>query len=251
MITKKFICICLFFLSLPFIVNFLSCFNAPFDSWSKPSEWTTFWGQYISGFAAFAMLYVAWKTLVTTKEANRPYIVLDIVDKGQSRVFIRCRNIGNSTAKNIKILMDENFIEDIKIGKVKESVEAINNTAPFVLEPNGEKVWEIFLIPGMQLDSLHRVWGKDSKYPFKGESISKSDWVLNEDLFKAKTLDCQVAYNDEYVDSFEIDYNNILDGITPDKRISDNIFSVVISLSHIESKLDKIKTAIDGTEQNK
>ena len=249
--TPKLIGVCAVFLALPFLVNFLSCFEAPFYIWVQPSEWTKFWGQYISGFVAFVMLYVAWKTLYETKEANRPYIVIDIVDRGDYRVFIRCRNIGKTTASNITITVDDSIFGQIKIDKVRESFASINETRPFFLEPNGEKVWEVFLIPGQQLDAFHRVWGKDAKYPFKGEHILKSEWVENEILFKSKTVNCQVTYNNEYKDSFEIDYNNILDGISPEKRIADNIFSVMVNLSHINDKLDNIIKAINGTKQDK
>lgn len=249
--TKIFFGVCALFFALPFLINFLSCFQAPYQIWQEPSKWTQFWGQYISGFVAFAMLYVAWRTLLTTKEANRPYIVLDIVDRGSSRVFIRCRNIGHSTATNIKISVDTTFIELIQIAKVKESIREIDQVLPFYLEPNGEKVWEIFLIPGTYLDSLHNIRGKDAKYPFKGENILKSEWEENENLFKSRTLNCQVTYNDEYEDNFGIDYNNILDGISPDSRISDSILSVMISLSNINNKLDDVIKAINGTEQDK
>lgn len=93
--------------------------------------------------------------------------------------------------------------------------------------------------------------GKDAKYPFKGEYILKSEWVENENLFKSRTLNCQVSYNNEYYDSFDVDYNNILDGISPDKRISDSIFSVMVTLSHIDNKLDNVIKAINGTKQDK
>ncbi len=248
--SKIFIGLCLIFLAVPFFINFLSCLPAPFESWKQPSNWTTFWGQYLSGFAAFAMLYVAWRTLMTTKETNRPYIVIDIVDMGYSRVFIRCRNLGHTIATNIKITLDNTFIEQIKIAKVKESVESINNT-PFVLEPNGEKVWEIFLIPGTQLDSFHQVWGENAKYPFKGEHIVKKDWEENENLFKAKVLKSTVSYNGEYSEHFEIDYNNILDGITTDKKISNGFFSIVMSLSHLQNELREIKAAISANQDKK
>lgn len=247
----KLIGVCAVFLALPFFINFLSCIEAPFKIWEQPSEWTKFWGQYISGFVAFVMLYIAWKSLYETKEANKPYIVIDIVDRGNSRVFIRCRNIGKTTASNIKITIEDSIFGQIKIDKVRESIASINNTRPFFLEPNGEKVWEIFLIPGTHLDAFHGVWGENAKYPFKGEYILKSEWVENENLFKSRTLNCQVTYNNEYYDSFEVDYNNILDGISPDKRISDSIFSVMVTLSHIDNKLDNVIKAINGTEQDK
>lgn len=249
--SKIFIGLCLIFLALPFFINFLSSFSAPFESWKQPSNWTTFWGQYLSGFAAFAMLFVAWRTLLTTKEANRPYIVVDIVDRGYSRVFIRCRNLGHTIATNIKITLDNTFIEKIGIAKVKESVESINSTTPFVLEPNGEKVWEIFLIPGTQLDSFHNVWGENAKYPFKGEYILKKDWEENEKIFKANILKCSVSYNDEYSEHVEIDYNNILDGITIDEKLSNGFFSIVMSLSHIQNELGAIKSAISAEQDKK
>ncbi len=249
--SKIFIGLCLIFLALPFIINFLSCLPAPFESWKQPSNWTTFWGQYLSGFAAFAMLYVAWRTLMTTKETNRPYIVVDIVDMGYSRVFIRCRNLGHSIATNIKITLDNAFIEQIKITKVRESIESINKTTPFVLEPNGEKVWEIFLIPGMQLDSFHQVWGENAKYPFKGEYILKNDWETNENLFKTKVLKCDITYNNEYTESCEIDYNNILDGISTDGKLANGFFSIVMSLSHIQNELREIKTALSAEHDKK
>jgi hypothetical protein len=200
---------------------------------------------------AFIMLYVAWNTLKTTKEANRPYIILDIVDKGMARVFIRCRNIGHSTATNVKISVDESFVNAITIDKVKESLLSINNAAPFVLESNGEKIWEIFCIPGVVADAIYDAYGKDRFYPFKGANIQKSLWQTNEVIFKSTILKCKVEYNEEYSESFEIDYNNMLDGISANRRISDNIFSIVISLSKIEGELKSIKSAINGDEQTK
>lgn len=249
--SKIFIGMCLLFLALPFFINFLSCLPAPFESWKQPSNWTTFWGQYLSGFAAFAMLFVAWRTLMTTKESNRPYIVIDIVDMGYSRVFIRCRNLGHTIATNVSVTIDDAIIESLKIKKVKDSIYSINKTAPFALEPNGEKVWEIFLIPGMQLDSFHNVWGENASYPFKGEHILRKDWEENENLFKATVLKCAVLYNGEYSEHFEIDYNNILNGISSDEKISNGLFSIVMSLSHIQNELRAIKSAISAEQDKK
>lgn len=241
--SKMFLGLCLIFLTLPFLINFLSCFQAPFESWEQPSSWTVFWGQYLSGFAAFAMLYVAWRTLLTTKEVNRPFIVVDIVEREYSKVFIRCRNIGHTTATDIKISLDDSFIQSLKIEKVKESLTSINDSNPFVLEPNGEIVWEIFCIPGIQLDYLYKNQGKDIKYPFKGTHILKTDWEENENLFKSNILDGHVSYN-EYSDTFKIDYNNILDGISTEKAISNNLFSISMCLKNIELKLNSIDHTI-------
>lgn len=245
--TKKLICIGCIFVMTPFIINSLSCFPAPFKSWAQPSGWTTFWGQYLIGFASFAMLYVAWRTLLTTKEANRPFIVIDIVEKEFYKVFIRCRNIGHTTATNIKISLDQSFIQLVKIKKVKESLNSINDSTPFVLEPNGEMVWEMFCIPGAQLDNLYNSWDKDIKYPFKGEYILKTDWQQNENLFKSNILYGNVSYN-EYSEVFKIDYNNILDGISAEKRMANSLLYITIYLNNIERKLETINQTLNGTK---
>ena len=145
--------------------------------------------------------------------------------------------------KLIQISLDKNLL--------RESIESINKTTPFVLEPNGEKVWEIFLIPGMQLDSFHQVWGENAKYPFKGEYILKNDWETNENLFKTKVLKCDITYNNEYTESCEIDYNNILDGISTDGKLANGFFSIVMSLSHIQNELREIKTALSAEHDKK
>ena len=53
------------------------------------------------------------------------------------------------------------------------------------------------------------------------------------------------------MENFEIDYNNLLDGISADKRLSNDLFSITMGISHIQDKLDGIKTAINGLDQDK
>lgn len=238
--SKAFLGVCLIFLALPFFINFLSCFHAPFASWIEPSPWTKFWGQYLSGFAAFAMLYVAWRTLMTTKESNRPFIALDIIDNGYSQVFLRCRNVGHSTATNINISISNDFFNLIPIQKVKESFETINTNQPFVLEPNGVKLWEIFLIPNTTLAIYHNELGKDAKYLFKGEYISKKEWESNEKLFKSKTFTCGVSYkfnNETFRDTFIIDYNNIVYGVSDTQLVCSYLNSIMTQLYNINQTL--------------
>lgn len=239
--SKLFITSCLIiFFTLPFLVNLLSCYEAPFVSWRKPSEWTKFWGQYISGFAAFAMLYIAWRTLLTTKEFNRPFIALDIINNGYSHAFLRCRNVGHSTATNIRIYISDDFLNQIPIQKVKGSFETINSTQAFFLEPNGKRIWEIFLIPNIQLASFHHEFGNDAKYQFKGENISVSEWKKNEDFFKSKIFTCKVIYdfnNETYRDTFTIDYNNIIFGVSDAQLVSSYLNSIMTQLYNINETL--------------
>lgn len=249
--SKAFLGVCLIFLALPFLINFLSCFHAPFASWIEPSPWTKFLGQYLSGFAAFAMLYVAWRTLLTTKEANRPFLVVDIVECGASHAFLRCRNIGHSTATNISIIIDKTFINSIKIKEVQKVLEDINNSREFVLEPNGKIIWDLFCIPSMWLklrEERHNE--RETEYEFRGERIAESQWKANEEIFKTNPFSVFISYND-YSDTFIVDYNNILEDIEPSKRISDQLFSVSWNLAEIKESLKSIKEKVNGTKQDK
>lgn len=239
-ITPKAIGIALIFFAIPLLINFLSCIPAPFQSWSKPSEWTVFWGQYISGFAAFAMLYVAWRTLLTTKEANRPYLIVDIVER-RSIAYIRCRNIGHTTAQNIKLSFSAEQINGIRIPEVRECFESIISTTPFVLEPNGKRIWEVFCIPSFYLDHINEYLREREKtYEFKGKRILRDGWHQNEDYFKSIILNCTVTY-DGYSNDYNLDYNNRLFDYEPAQLISDSIIGITTSISQFKWPFDPIK----------
>lgn len=123
------------FLAVPFFVNFLSLFPAPFEFMELPSAWTSFWGQYLSGCASIAMLYVAWKSLLEAREVNRPFLIVDMVEK-KGAIYLRCRNIGNSTAHHIKLSISGIAFNSIQIDKVKAIITEINEQREFMLEPN-------------------------------------------------------------------------------------------------------------------
>lgn len=249
-ITYKTIGVAILFFAVPFVINFLSCINAPFVSWTEPSKWTVFWGQYISGFASFAMLYVAWRTLHTTKEANRPYVVVDIIER-RSVAYIRCRNIGHTTAQNIKIQIDFSYLSGLKIPEVKGSFESIVSAPPFVLEPNGKRIWEIFCIPSSHLDYLNNYRTEiELTYDFKGKRITKSSWIQNEEIFKSNVIKCDVSY-DNYKNTYSLEYNNRLLDYEPAELISDSISGVAINLSNLVWPLGKIKEKYCGNDKNK
>lgn len=69
--------------------------------------------------------------------------------------------------------------------------------------------------------------------------------------FKTKVLKCDITYNNEYTESCEIDYNNILDGISTDGKLANGFFSIVMSLSHIQNELREIKTALSAEHDKK
>lgn len=247
---KCLIGICCLFMVIPLFINFLSVIPAPFKSWENPSTWTSFWGQYLSGFASIAMLYVAWKSLVEAREVNRPFIIVDLVEK-KGTLYIRCRNIGHSTAFNIKLRLEESFIRKFQIGKVKDALSFINKQAEFILEPNGKKLFELSMIPCSYNDMMHKFqWETEASYPFKGEKFLKSLWIDNEKIFIENTIHCTVEYNN-YSEKFILDYNNREEDIEPAKYISDYLMSISLNLSNVKDEIKALKEKINGTEQNK
>lgn len=246
----KFWLILLMFILLPLGVNLLSCISAPFVSWENPSEWTKLWVQYISGLAAFAMLYVAWRTLLATKEVNRPYVIIDIVERS-SFAYIRCRNIGHISAQNIRIQFEAAQLNDIKLPQVKKSFESIQHTPPFVLEPNGKRIWEIFCIPSYRLDLINDSrFSSETKYEFKGEKIAKDSWLQNEDYFKSLILKCYVYYND-YSNEYYLDYNNRLFDYEPAQLISDSISNISFGLGNLKWPIDQISNKYCADDKTK
>jgi len=234
----------------PIIVNCCYLQNAPFDSWMRPSEWTKFWGQYIWGALSVIMLVIAWKTLITTKEANRPFICIDFVDRGNNHAFLRCRNLGNSIASNIVIKLEESFIDKVKLDIVRDTLLEINNTEPFVLPAKEERIWDLFLMPSYGLNFKYSLQGDKSAFDYKGTSLSEEDWKDNEKIFNSNLIQCMVEYNKEYSYSFQLDYNNILDGVSSTKKISGDLFSIMFVLSKINDTITEF-TKKHGTEQDK
>lgn len=247
---KTIIGICCLFLAIPLLINLLSLIPAPYKCWEAPSMWTSFWGQYISGFASLAMLYVAWKTLINAREVNRPFIIVDLIDK-KGVLFLRCRNIGNSTAYGIKINISQTFIDTIKIQQVKDAFYDVNKQGEFMLESNGKKLFDLLMIPCSYNDKMYRFqWEKEAYYPFKGERILKSIWVENEKIFTQNSFECTVKYN-EYSEKFILDYNNRDEDIEPAKYLSDYLMSISLNLNSIKEEIKGIKEKINDTKQDK
>lgn len=235
--------VCLF-LAVPLFVNFLSSIPAPFKSWELPSVWTVFWGQYLSGCASIAMLYVAWKSLLEAREVNRPYIIVDMVEK-KGAVYIRCRNIGNSTAHHVKLSMTGKIFDSIQIDKIKAVIASIDHQSDFMLEPNGKKLFELFLIPCSYNDMLYGYqYSRVQAYPFKGENISRDSWLDNEKIFQSDTIECNVTYN-TFSDKFILDYNNRDEDIDAAKYVSDHLMGISFNLANVKEELRGINEKLN------
>lgn len=99
--------ILLFLAFMPIIINWLYGFEAPYKCFREPSEWTVFWGSYISGIASVAMLIVTWLTLYKTierhKEEDKPKIAFSIIRLNDNDYEIEIVNYGHNPAVNLKL----------------------------------------------------------------------------------------------------------------------------------------------------
>lgn len=238
-------------IGLPYLINTCYLWEAPNEIWQSPSEWTKFWGQYLWGALSVIMIVIAWLTLKTTKEANRPYISVDFVSQSNGHAFIRCRNLGNSMASNVKINIAESFIKKLNLQVVKSALEEINKTEPFYLPSKEEKIWDIFLIPSYSLYYKYFLQNDKTAYDYKGTSLSETEWKENARLFESTLMECNVNYNKEYSDIFQLDYNNILDGTSIPAKISADLFSIMFVLSKINDTITSLVEKYNGAKQDK
>lgn len=90
-------------LVLPIIINKLTLIEAPCESFRQPSNWTIFWGTYISGIATVVLLFISWQTFI---RENSPIILIDLVLLKNEACDILVFNCGKSIARNASITID-------------------------------------------------------------------------------------------------------------------------------------------------
>lgn len=112
------------------------------------TQWLGFWGTYISAIASFAMVIITWKTLKQNKEQlselkrqwdekKRARLSFSIIPS-QSWYELKISNIGYEPAYNIKIIFNNNFIDNIPIPKAKEIFRKFQENA-FSIEQGKSK----------------------------------------------------------------------------------------------------------------
>lgn len=101
------------------------------------------------------------------------------------------------------------------------------------------------------MNALHGVWGANAQFHYKGQNISNKEWQDNELFFKSTICNCQVHYNNEYRDSFDLDYNNIVSGISDAQLVSSYLNSIMLQLNRINDTFVLFTKHEHDTEQNK
>lgn len=129
-IKKYWVCYtCSFFIILlPFIIGALTACNkfVPWEIAGEPKDWLTFWGSYISGIASFIMIWVAWKTLIESKEINRPFIYVRVT-KRLSKIYLVLENVGKLPALNLTVSFNQ-LNENTKL--FSQDIDKMNMVIP-------------------------------------------------------------------------------------------------------------------------
>lgn len=95
--------ILLFLAFMPIIINWLYGFEAPYKSFRTPSEWTIFWGTYISGIASVVMIFLTWRTLQHQIKQTAPIIGIRFIKIGDKDFNIVISNFGITIGTDIRI----------------------------------------------------------------------------------------------------------------------------------------------------
>lgn len=104
-ILKEYWGVILFAMALPLIINIFYLFDAPYEIFAAPKEWTNFWCTYISAIATALTAIIAYKALRETQKAAAPFIGFRIEYLGNNSFNLTVFNIGKAVANNVEILV--------------------------------------------------------------------------------------------------------------------------------------------------
>ena len=108
----------IFFIALPFLLNFAVTRYTPFD-WrvaGEPKDWIVFWGAYISSISSLIMVYYTYRIIKHSESLERGKLIfrLLLIDKQYALEF---KNIGKSTVILESLIFNNEFIKSMCIQK--------------------------------------------------------------------------------------------------------------------------------------
>lgn len=141
---KKYWWIIVILLALPIVINSFYLLKTNCTILHTPSPWATFWATYLAAIASFVMVFFTWKTLNEMKrqwlEVNRARLTFAIVSH-DGNLFLKISNCGETTAFNIKIYFNKEFIDCHFSHKIREDLCKLSK--PFCIEAGTSKYYYI------------------------------------------------------------------------------------------------------------
>lgn len=113
-----------FLILFPFFLNWVLGQKAIIPVVGDSTTWLSFWPVYLSAFASFGMIYMTYLSLAQSKEQLedlknreeeecRARLVFSVIVY-QSAFYLRIFNIGKENAFNVKLNINDDFINEIK-----------------------------------------------------------------------------------------------------------------------------------------
>ncbi|MGM9764025.1 MAG: hypothetical protein ACI3ZQ_08405 [Candidatus Cryptobacteroides sp.] len=153
------------FILFPIVLNWLILRPAIVDVVGEGSDWLGFWAAYIGAIASFAMVVLTWWTLKQSKEQNdaliaqnekilqnnkeqldelkrqwdaerNPNLLLSI-GVAKNAFFLKITNVGLSAAYDIKLSVNEEFLNTIPSKEAKNCFTPLVN--PFFIDGKSTK----------------------------------------------------------------------------------------------------------------
>lgn len=172
---------------LPLFLNVVLQLPSLFPIVSDAAGWLQFWPMYFSSIASFVMIYFTAKTLIETqrqnlqlredkREAERARLLFDVIIS-QSAYFIRITNVGKENAYNVRISVDDEFLNNIPQENIPIFTSLTESFAVLVGKP-------VYLLIGF-CDDINELW-KDKNVTFKVKGKYNNRYVINEciDMFQ-------------------------------------------------------------------
>lgn len=223
--------ICVFFILFPFLIGALvACHRfVPWDFAGEPKDWLSFWGSYISGIASFVMIWIAWKTLVESKESNRPFIYAKVT-KRLGKINLVLENVGKTPALNLIITFNQ-LNEETKIFS-----NNINNLS-IALPTN--KIQKIFLC-FYELTTASSLFiteadVKTNIIRFYGKEYSFDEYNNLYNQFSKNVNTITIKYN-QYIQTIPIDIQN------PEEEKQDLLLIIARRLESIENNIKSLNS---------
>lgn len=226
---------------IPILLNWVIQWQSFFEFVGKDTDWLMFWVTYISAIASFAMVFITWQTLKQSQvqlkelqyqfnETNRARLIFYITIQ-DAIIVLRIENIGNRIADNINIKFNQDFIDKLPFGSIRETFLELQNS-PFCISHHTCK--NCFISAVAKDNQIH---------VFKDGQLSSTEMAL----LTKELQNVRIRITGNYCNQYDIDEDiSINDFVRKFVYFDDGLNKISKNLKEINKLIGKV-TKTDGT----
>ena len=231
----------------PLLINVIIVQNPPLGI-SKiagdESDWLVFWATYIGASATAIMAWLTYSMFKQNKlvldsqqqrwEAERRGILSISISTYKNIYCLEIRNIGLSRISNLNLIINNDFINLLRIKPLKESLELLKQKN-IILNPNEYKQFLIFFRASSAEQASFKIYNTKLKNSEVNEVLSD---ILNHEITITGTY---ITLGKVYDISESFTMNDFLvNSIITDDEILETLNNINDSLSDINKTLAKM-----------